>query len=90
MDKVQERIQNDLSAILQVMVFAKFSKTHPELSGIKDAIVLIKLCDQMYNAWDNYFLLDVQDTEKLKKYITTTKLLAIRAAFYERILMTDL
>lgn len=73
------------------MVFSKFSKKeNSTLDDIKEAVVLIKLCDQLYNTWDNYFLVDIEDVESLEKYVATTKLLAIRAEFYEKILMADL
>lgn len=86
---IKRKIHNDLSAILQIMVFAKFSKAHDDMSDVKEEIVQIKGWDILYNTWDNHYLTEIRDPEKLKKYVKNTQLLAIRSEFYQRILESE-
>lgn len=90
MDTIKKRIVEDLSAIIQVIWFTETAERSPGFSVIKKGVILIKLCDQLYNAWDNYYLLDAEPSSKLKRDLYKARLLAVRATMYEKVLLREI
>ena len=87
---IKKRIIEDLSAIIQIISFSESAERSPGFSDIKKGVILIKLCDQLYNTWDNYYLTDADISPKLKKDLDKAKLLAVRATMYEKVLLQEI
>ena len=81
----QARIQLDLAAILQIVLGTDRNQRITGRNWFPRAAMLIKLSDQLYNSWDNYYAVDSKTGKISTQYSKKVWQLLHRARMYERV-----
>lgn len=83
---------DNLAAILQVVLMSEFTFDNQGHERIKKLIISLKISDQIYNTWDNYYLLlpDTIASEKYSEYVFKAKILFMRARLYQKLLRSQI
>lgn len=90
--KFSKRMVDNLAAILQVVLMSEFTFDNQGHERIKKLIISLKISDQIYNTWDNYYLLlpDTIASEKYSEYVFKAKILFMRARLYQKLLRSQI
>lgn len=80
-----DRIRLDLAAILQIVLGTDRNQKSSSKDWFSRAVMLIKLSDQLYNSWDNYYAVDSKTGKISTQYSKKVWQLLHRARMYERV-----
>ena len=80
-----DRIRLDLAAILQIVLGTDRNQKSSSKDWFSRAVMLIKLSDQIYNSWDNYYAVDSKTDRINTQYSKKVWQLLHRARMYERV-----